>query len=87
MIPLADSSSVASNDSVYQIITLPGRDAKNVPVVISTLYLRPNGLKYEDHGNYTCEVLNDNESDVPRSKIVEIQCKYIKMSFRFMSYY
>lgn len=49
-----------------------------MPVVISTLYLRPNGIKYEDHGNYTCEVLNDDESDVPRSETVEIQCKYEK---------
>ena len=77
IINLAENSSVASNDTVYQIKTPPGRDDKlNVPVVINTLYLRPNGLKYEDHGNYTCEVLNLNESSVPLSETVEIQCKY-----------
>lgn len=76
MIPLADNSSAASNDSVYQIKTSPGRDDKlDVPVVISTLYLRPNGLKHEDHGNYSCEVLNFNESSVPRIETIEVQCK------------
>ena len=70
---------MASNDKVYQIQTSPGRDNKlNVPVVISTLYLRPNGITHEDHGNYTCEVLNPNESNVPRSETVEVQCKYKK---------
>lgn len=72
--------SVASNDTVYQIITKSGVDNKsNVHLeVTSTLFLRTNGLKYEDHGNYTCEVLNVNESSVPRIRTVEIQCKYVK---------
>ncbi len=67
----------ASNDSVYQIITQSGWDNKsNVNLnVTSRLFLRPNGIKYEDHGNYICEVLNVNESSIPRSKTVEIQCK------------
>ena len=85
---LPKNSSVASNDSIYQIETLPGPNGQlNVPVVISTLYLRPNGIKYEDHGNYTCEVLNNDETDVPRSETVEIQCKYEKLcGFIFICY-
>ena len=70
--------SVASNNTVYQIITRSEFDNKsNVHLeVTSTLFLRTNGLKHEDHGNYTCEVLNFNESSVPLIKTVEIQCKY-----------
>ena len=78
--------SAASNDTVYQIITRSGFDNKsNVHLeVTSTLFLRANGLKYEDHGNYTCEVLNFNESSVPRIKTVEIQCKYFRTILRDM---
>ena len=89
MIDLAENSSVASNDSIYQIKTSPELDYKlNVPIVISRLYLRPNGIKYEDHGNYTCEVLNKEESDVPRSDTVDVQCKYKKLcGFMFINYF
>ena len=72
-------NSTGANDSVYQIITPSGWDNKsNVYLeVMSTLFLRPNGIEYKDHGNYTCEVLNKNESSSPVTKTVEVQCKYI----------
>ena len=68
----------ASNDMVYQIIKQYGWDNKSNTYleVRSILYIRPNGIKEKDHGNYTCEVLNANESSQPIKKTVEIQCKY-----------
>ena len=76
-IQLRENSTRTANDAIYQIITQSGWDSKtNVYLqVTSTLFLRPNGIKYEDHGNYTCEVLNKNESSIPLTKTVEVQCK------------
>ena len=73
----SNNSTEASNNFVYQISTPSRPDNKsNVSIeVTSTLFLRTNGIKFEDHGNYTCEVLNVNESSVPLSKTVEIQCR------------
>ncbi|CAB4044796.1 titin-like, partial [Paramuricea clavata] len=76
-IHLRENLTEASNNFVYQISTLSRLDNKsNVSIeVTSTLFLRTNGIKYEDHGNYTCEVLNVNESSIPLRETVEIQCK------------
>ncbi len=76
-IPSLENSTEAANDSVYQIIKKSGWDSKSNEYleVTSTLFLRPNGIKYDDHGNYTCEVLNAKESNIPVNKTVEIQCK------------
>ncbi len=76
-IPSLENSTEAANDSVYQIIKKSGWDNKSNEYLgaTSTLFLRPNGIKYEDHGNYSCEVLNANESSIPLSKTVEVQCK------------
>ena len=79
-IQLRENSTGIANDSVYQIRIQSGRDSKsNTSLqVTSTLFLRPNGIKYEDHGTYTCEVWNKNESDetVELTRNVEVQCKY-----------
>ena len=77
LIPSRENSTKVANDSVYQIITNSGWNKKtNVYLkVTSTLFLRPNGIKYEDHGIYTCEVLNVNESSQPLKRSVEVQCK------------
>jgi hypothetical protein len=66
-----------NSTEIYQIITQSGWDNKsNVYLeVTSTLFLRPNGIQHEDHGNYTCEVLNKNESSIPLTKTVEVQCE------------
>ena len=73
----SNNSPEASNNFVYQMSTPSQLDNKsNVSIeVTSTLFLRTNGIKYEDHGNYTCEVLNANESSIPLRETVEIQCK------------
>ncbi|CAB4028619.1 titin-like isoform X15, partial [Paramuricea clavata] len=72
---VSNNSTGASNNFIYQISTPSRLDNKsNVSIeVTSTLFVRTNGIKYEDHGNYTCEVLNVNESSIPLSKTVEIQ--------------
>ena len=78
----------ANASDVYQKITPSGRD--NISdvylVVTSKLFLRPNGIKHEDHGNYTCEVLNANESSQPVKRTVKIQCKYI-LSYKIPNHY
>ena len=76
-IPSPENSTEAANDSVYQMITESGWDSKSNEYleVTSTLFLRPSGIRYEDHGNYTCEVLNANESSIPLNETVEVQCK------------
>ena len=73
----SNNSTQASNNFVYQISTPLRLDNKsNVSIEItSTLFLRTNGIKYEDYGNYTCEVLNVNESSIPLRETIEIQCK------------
>ena len=76
-IQLRENSTGIANDSVYQIITQSERDDKsNMSLqVTSTLFLRPNGIKYEDHGTYTCKVWNINESNetVELTQTVEVQ--------------
>jgi hypothetical protein len=85
-IQLRENSTGTPDDSVYQIITQSGWDNKsNVYLeVTSTLFLRPNGIQHVDHGNYTCEVLNKNESSIPLTKTVEVQCK-LKSNLHFVA--
>ncbi|XP_028394789.1 hemicentin-1-like [Dendronephthya gigantea] len=75
LIPSRENITTVAGDSVYQIITNSGWDEKTKAYleVTSTLFLRTNGVKEEDRGIYTCEVLNVNESNQPLSKSVEIQ--------------
>lgn len=43
--------------------------------VTSRLYLRVNGVKYQDAGNYTCEVFNGVGTNISATDTVEVLCK------------
>ena len=68
----------ANQNTIYQLIEESEKNNKTLTVieVRSTLFLRPAGIGYKDYGNYTCEVLNANESKTPLHETIEIICKY-----------
>ncbi|XP_046846179.1 receptor-type tyrosine-protein phosphatase S-like isoform X2 [Xenia sp. Carnegie-2017] len=74
IIPKFQNSTVALDDLVYQETNLSEFSTKSNSYLqkTSVLFLRKKGITYDDYGNYTCEVLNKNQTSQPLQKTVEI---------------
>lgn len=83
IIPKFQNSTVASDDLVYQETNLSEFSTKSNSYLqkTSVLFLRKKGITYDDYGNYTCEVLNKNQTSQPLQKTVEILCKYVAICY------
>ena len=75
---IINTTATANQTTIYQLVEESERNNKTLTVieVKSTLFLRPAGIGYKDYGNYTCEVLNADESNIPVNETIEIICKY-----------